>query len=90
MIAKIAVAAANFAIDKPYSYALSDGLQLQPGMRVMVPFGRSNRRTKGIVLSIEEGDPNGLKPVDQQLDDGPVLSAVMLRVCAAAVFLYLL
>ena len=79
MIAKIAVAAANFAIDKPYSYALPDGLQLQPGIRVMVPFGRSNRRTKGVVLSVEEGDAAGLKPVDQTLDDEPVLSSVMLR-----------
>ena len=79
MIAKIAVAAANFAIDKPYSYAITEDLQLQPGMRVMVPFGRSNRRTKGVVLSVEEGDTAGLKPVDQQLDAQPVLSAGMLR-----------
>ena len=55
MIAKIAVAAANFAIDKPYSYAIPEGLDLQPGMRVMIPFGRSNRRTNGIVLTVEEG-----------------------------------
>ena len=40
MIAKIAVAAANFAIDKPYSYAIPQGMALQPGMRVTVPFGR--------------------------------------------------
>jgi len=79
MIAKIAVAAANFAIDKPYSYAVTQDLQLRPGMRVMVPFGRSNRRTKGVVLSVEEGDTAGLKPVDQQLDAEPVLSAGMLR-----------
>ena len=79
MIAKIAVAAANFAIDKPYSYAVEEDLQLTPGIRVMVPFGRSNRRTKGIVLSLEDGDTAGLKPVDQQLDAEPVLSAGMLR-----------
>ena len=44
MIAKIAVSKANFAIDKPYSYRIPAGMALQPGMRVMVPFGRSNRQ----------------------------------------------
>ena len=37
MIAKIAVAAATFAIDKPYSYRVPEALHLQPGIRVQVP-----------------------------------------------------
>ena len=82
MIAKIAVSAANFAIDKPYSYAIPMGMRLVPGMRVMVPFGRSNRRAKGIVISVEEGSQEGLKPVDQSLDDAPLLSDTMLRLAA--------
>ena len=82
MIAKIAVAAANFAIDKPYSYFIPPEMELQPGMRVQVPFGRSNRRTEGVVLTVEQGEREGLKPVDQCLDDGPVLSDTMLRLAA--------
>ena len=45
MIAKIAVSAALFAIDKPYSYSVPRDMQVAPGMRVMVPFGRGNSRT---------------------------------------------
>ena len=82
MIAKIAVSAANFAIDKPYSYFFTDELSLRPGMRVMVPFGRSNRHTEGVVLAVEEGVADGLKPVAKSLDDVPVLSATMLRLAA--------
>ena len=82
MIAKIAVAAANFAIDKPYSYAVAEELSLVPGMRVMVPFGRSNRRTNGVVLAVEEGDSSALKPVDCRLDEEPVLSDTMLHLAA--------
>ena len=82
MIAKIAVAAANFAIDKPYSYAVPEAMQLEAGMRVQVPFGRSNRATQGIVLSVEEGLPQGLKPVKLCLDEEPLLSGVMLRLGA--------
>ena len=40
MIAKIAVSAAVFAIDKPYSYGIPDEMTLAPGQRVTVPFGR--------------------------------------------------
>ncbi len=82
MIAKIAVAAANFAIDKPYSYAVPQSMQLAAGMRVQVPFGRSNRTTQGIVLSVEDGLPQGLKPIAACLDSEPLLSDTMLRLGA--------
>ena len=52
MIGKIAVSAAVFAIDKPYSYRIPDGMTLQPGHRVQLPFGRANKMTEGIVLSL--------------------------------------
>ena len=82
MIAKIAVSAANFTIDKPYSYAVPTSMLLQPGQRVMVPFGRSNRHTEGVVLSIEDGDATGLKQVVSCLDEEPVLSMSMLQLAA--------
>ena len=82
MVAKIAVAAANFAIDKPYSYIVPFGMQLQPGARVTVPFGRGNRTTEGIVLSVESGTEKGLKAVDVSLDPEPVLDEKMLRLAA--------
>ncbi len=82
MIAKIAVAAANFAIDKPYSYRIPMGMTLEPGIRVQVPFGRSNRPTQGVVLSVEPADGAELKPVTVCLDDSPVLSDIMLHLAA--------
>ena len=82
MIAKIAVSAANFSIDKPYSYAIPASLDLQPGLRVMVPFGRSNRHTEGVVLSEEAGSEASLKNVASVLDDAPVLSHTMLQLAA--------
>ena len=82
MIAKIAVSAATFAIDKPYSYHVPADLALVPGMRVIVPFGRGNRRSEGVVLALEEGEDRGLKAVEQSLDETPVLSAHGLRLAA--------
>ena len=82
MIGKIAVSAANFAIDKPYSYVIPETMELQPGLRVMVPFGRSNRHTEGVVLSVEAGNEAGLKAVASCLDAEPVLSMRMLQLAA--------
>ena len=78
MVARIAVAAATFAIDKPYSYRIPAGMCLQSGIRVRVPFGRGNRRTEGIVLSVEPGSEEGLKTIDCSLDEEPVLTRQML------------
>ena len=82
MIGKIAVSAATFAIDKPYSYAIPEGMSLVPGQRVMIPFGRGNRRCEGVALSVEEGDSRGLKAIEQVLDEKPLLMPAMLRLAA--------
>ena len=82
MIAKIAVSAATYAIDKPYSYRVGENMALAVGQRVMVPFGRGNRRTEGVVLSLEVGEAPDLKTVDRALDETPVLTGTMLQLAA--------
>ncbi len=82
MIAKIAVSAATFAIDRSYSYRIPQNMALQPGHRVIVPFGRGNRRTEGVVLSVEDAPQDGLKAVEQCLDTEPLLSETMLHLAA--------
>ena len=79
MVAKIAVSAATFAIDKPYSYRVPEEMVLQPGQRVTVPFGRGNRRCEGVVISVEAGETEGLKAVENALDEEPVIAPMMLR-----------
>ena len=82
MIAKIAVSAANFAIDKPYSYRVPEGMAVLPGQRVMLPFGRANKRTEGVVLTVENGDESKLKPIERCLDEQPILTDKQLRLAA--------
>ena len=82
MIAKIAVSAATFAIDKPYSYRIPEGMELSPGQRAMLPFGRANRRCEGIVLSLEDGTEDKLKAVERCLDDQPILTETQLKLAA--------
>ncbi len=82
MIAKIAVSAANFAIDKPYSYRVPEGMAVQPGQRVQLPFGRANKRTEGVVLTVEEGSEGKLKAIERCLDEEAILSDKQLRLAA--------
>jgi len=81
-IAKVAVSAANYVIDRPFDYAVPEQLQgkVQPGVRVIVPFSRGNRRTEGIVLSIGgESSYKEIKYIDSVLDEAPVLTDEQIR-----------
>ena len=81
-IAKIAVSAVPFTVDRPFDYVIPEQLsgQAVPGVRVMVPFGRGNRRREGVILSVqEESRRETLKCVESVLDTEPVLSQEHLK-----------
>ncbi len=82
-VAKIAVSAATYWLDKPYDYLLPPELaeKAKPGMRVHVPFSRGNRRTEGVILAIAEHSDydQPLKAILQLLDEEPVLSEEQLK-----------
>ena len=80
-IAYVAVENALYHFDRRFSYRIPDGLAVQPGCRVVVPFGRGNSRRQGIVLDIGEDDGSELKDISELLDEEPVLSDEMLRLC---------
>ena len=76
-IAKMAVSAATYHIDKPYSYIIPDDYIdiSQPGMRVLVPFGRGNKKVEAVILSVtNESDLSKLKSIDSYLDEKPIFS----------------
>ena len=93
-IAKVAVAAATYAIDKPYDYLVPSGMELSVGCRVTVPFGRGNRTAEGMVLQLRQEVPaKPLKAIRSLLDQEPVLSEKEIRLApldAPAVLLHLL
>ena len=83
-IAKIAVSAAPYWIDKPYDYLIPEELRetALPGVRVLVPFSRGNRQSEGVILSVAENSELGaekLKPLLRVLDEAPVLSEQQIR-----------
>ena len=79
-IAKVALEKATYAIDKPYDYLAPEELHLQVGCRVLVPFGRGNRTSEGVVLALQEAAPaRPLKSIRLNLDQEPLITEREIR-----------
>ncbi len=85
-IAKVAVENTSYSFDKEFDYGVPEELlqNAEPGRRVLVPFGRGDRRRQGIITEVTRADSTQgdiqLKPVLAVLDSEPVVSASMLKV----------
>lgn len=85
MYAKVAVEAALYHIDKPYTYRVPQGVEFRVGQRVAVPFGRGNRTSEGIILGFEKEEPDDvskIKAIYHALDNEPLLNDEMLKIAA--------
>ena len=79
-IAKVAVEAVPYAVDKPFSYRVPAGMAVSVGCRVLVPFGRGNRTAEAIVLALSDETPQfQLKDVRTVLDGEPLLGEQEIR-----------
>lgn len=84
MIAQIAVENTLYAFDMLFSYEIPAGLESAAvrGVRVVVPFGRGNRKRIGVVFGVSSELPEGkVKPIDFVIDSEPVLSEELMNLC---------
>ena len=79
LIAETAVSGTAYSFDMLFSYAVPEHMKLSEGCRVLVPFGRSNRRRIGVVMRLSEGNASSLKPIVAQVDDEPVISGELMK-----------
>ena len=88
LIAKVAVENAAYSFDDAFDYAIlpEQRAQVQPGVRVIVPFGKGSRKRQGLVFALRENKhpEKKLKAIAEVLDPAPLLNAELLRL---AVFL---
>ena len=69
-------------LDRTFTYAVN-GTAPEVGARVLVPF--SGQRLMGVVVRLHDGAPTDgieIKPVQQVLDDAPLLSDELMRLAA--------
>ena len=81
-VASVALSGVPYSADRLYSYLVPPELsgQVCAGVRVVVPFGRGNRRTEGFVLELGRAAVDKpLKPLLSVLDSQPLLNTELLR-----------
>lgn len=74
-IARVAVEKALPRFDQLFSYLPPAAAPVQPGCRVLVPFGSGDAPRVGLVFALETGQAQGLKQIAALLDPRPVLDA---------------
>ncbi|EOD01312.1 primosomal protein N' [Caldisalinibacter kiritimatiensis] len=70
--------------DRLYTYIVPDRFEndLKVGMRVLVPFGRGNKKIEGLVVNIKNDiniKVSRLKYIDSLVDNKPILSQEMIK-----------
>lgn len=79
----VAVSAATYAIDKLYDYSIPEPLipAVKVGCRVLVPFGRGNKKVEGMVLVLRPAaySAQRLKALTEVLDEAPVLDGAQIK-----------
>lgn len=83
LVAAVAVEKTSASFDDLFNYIVPDYLveSVRAGARVIVPFGRGNRKRAGVVFSVVERDTDTkLKEIYSAADDGIFLSGEMLEI----------
>lgn len=85
MIAQVCLTDAAHAVDQIFDYRIPPELldRVQPGCRVLVPFGVHNASAEAVVLKLTTtSDFPRLKSIQQALDPTPVCTEEQLQLCA--------
>ena len=84
IVVSVAVDKALYSYDVLFDYSVPLSLadKVKAGCRVIVPFGRANKKAVGMVFEVVEKsyDPNVVKPVVSVIDDRFILSEEMLGI----------
>ena len=84
IVAKVAISRASYSFDALYSYSVPEELaqKVKSGVRVLVPFGRGNRKAVGFVArTYTEAEYNDkLKPIISVVDGESLVTEEMMRI----------
>lgn len=82
-LAAVAVSSTNFGFDRRYKYIIPVEMEEKVfvGARVLVPFGKGNRKRVAVVIRIDDSENEDLslfKPINSIIDREPLLNEEML------------
>ncbi len=87
VVASVYVEKTNIYFDKSFSYSIPEEWleKVFVGQRVLVPFGRGNRKRQGIIkgfISKSQVDVNKIKPIFELVDEEPVITEEMMQLAS--------
>lgn len=83
-IANVVLTKSTRQYDRVYSYIIPEELAngIQTGIRVLVPFGQSNRTVEAVVVGLSQAaEISGLKEIKSVVDKEQIYDAKMLKLC---------
>lgn len=80
-VARVAVSGTLYGFDKQYSYLVPQRLEnkVLPGIRVLVPFGKGNKKVVGFVTALVCESSDKLKPIDSVIEEKPLVNEELLK-----------
>ena len=79
-IAEVVIANNSRELNKKFSYLVPDDINVLPGARVVVPFGRGNKTVEGIVTGFtDKTDFTKLKEIAKVIDEKPLCTPKLLE-----------
>ena len=79
-IAEVVIANNSRELNKKFSYLVPDDINVLPGARVVVPFGRGNKTVEGIVTGFtDKSDFTKLKEIARVIDEKPLCTPKLLE-----------
>ncbi|OJF89734.1 primosomal protein N' [Alkalibacterium sp. 20] len=83
LVANIIVDVPTLQTNRPYTYSIPEEFLtiIEPGMRVVVPFGNGSRKIQGFVVEIKDhvSSDMDLKAIESLMDSYPVLTQELVR-----------
>ncbi len=79
-IAEVVIANNSRELNKKFSYLVPDDMNVLPGARVVVPFGRGNKTIDGIVTGfVDKSNFTKLKEITRVIDEKPLCTPKLLE-----------
>ena len=82
LYADVIVDITSRSLDRVFQYRIPDGISLEPGMIVEIPFGKGNRRIRGYVTGVSgvtDYDPDKIKEIAAVITDAADEEARLVR-----------
>lgn len=80
--AEVIISSTSKEIDRIYNYKIPEGMSVETGKRVIIPFGLGNKSCEGYVVGLADTcviEDEKIKPVISVIDEYPVFSEKMLE-----------